>query len=41
MARDNVLADTLTAMGPGNEVFRAWFFQFEATVCRPARLVGV
>jgi hypothetical protein len=32
MARDNVLADTLTAMGPGNEVFRAWFFQFEATV---------
>jgi hypothetical protein len=32
MARDNVLADTLAAMGPGNEVFRAWFFQFEATV---------
>jgi mannan endo-1,4-beta-mannosidase len=32
MARDNVLADTLAAMGPGNEVFRAWFFQLEATV---------
>ncbi len=32
MAHDNVLADSLAAMGPGNEVFRAWFFQFEATV---------
>jgi hypothetical protein len=37
MARDNVLADTLAAMGPGNEVFRAWFLQFEATVAGQGR----
>jgi mannan endo-1,4-beta-mannosidase len=26
-----LLNTALTSMGPGNEVFRAWFFQFEAT----------
>jgi mannan endo-1,4-beta-mannosidase len=32
MAGQGVLDASLTAIGPGKEVFRAWFFQYEATV---------
>src|SRR4051812_47686998 len=32
MAGQGVLDASLTAIGPGKEAFRAWFFQYEATV---------
>jgi mannan endo-1,4-beta-mannosidase len=32
MVPDGVLDESLTAIGPGKEAFRAWFFQFDATV---------
>jgi mannan endo-1,4-beta-mannosidase len=32
MAGNGVLDESLSAIGPGKEAFRAWFFQFEATV---------
>ncbi|MDT4988469.1 MAG: mannan endo,4-beta-mannosidase [Micromonosporaceae bacterium] len=32
MVPNNVLGDSLTSIGSGKEAFRAWFFQFEATI---------